>query len=161
MKRLTTSSFRYHLHRAFVAAMLGIAALALFGKAAHAQPCSDPEAVPEAVFFAFDEILGDVFPLTEPECEKVVKTGVSACHAAVADAVHCTQSLFKSGLKARKTACKTLEGEEATACFESAQTQLDAAAQDLEMSAAAADMECDGVFANELADECLGGALPK
>jgi hypothetical protein len=156
MKRFSTVSFRYQLHRAFVAAMLGVAALALLGKAAHAQACGDPEAVPEAVFFSFDELLGELFPLTPEECEKIAKTGVAACHAAVSDSVQCTQSLFKSGRKARKTACGSLESAERAECIASAETVLDAAEADLENSATAADAVCDGELAGALSAECLG-----
>jgi hypothetical protein len=156
MKRFPKAPYLLdRLHRLFVTAMLALAALALLGKAAHAQ-CSDPDDAPAGVYSTFEELLGGRFPLSEAECEKIVKTAVAACHSAVSDAVQCVESLFKSVTKARKTACSPLEGEERTDCNESVATLLESVEEDLALEAQEADAVCDSNFAESLSDDCLG-----
>jgi hypothetical protein len=155
MKRFDASYIRHQLHRLFVASMLAVAALALLGKAAHAQPCSDPDEAPTGVFATFQELVGGRFPLPEAECAKIVKTAVAACHAAVADSLQCAESLFKSVTKARKTACSPLDGEERTDCNETLETFLADVEEDLALEAQEADAVCDANFAESLSSQCL------
>jgi len=64
MKRFPKASYiRDQLHRLFVTAMLALAALALLGKAAHAQACGDLGDVPSVVLDDYVETLGGLFPL--------------------------------------------------------------------------------------------------
>lgn len=78
MKRFPKASYiRDQLHRVFVTAMLALAALALLGKAAHAQPCSDPDEARTGVYATFEA------------------RGHRAA-AAVTDAVQCAAALFES-----------------------------------------------------------------
>jgi hypothetical protein len=155
MKRFDASYIRHQLHRLFVASMLAVAALALLGKAAHAQ-CSDPDDAPVGVYSTFEELVGGRFPLSEAECEKIVKTAVAACHAAVSDAVQCVESLFKSVTKARKTACSPLAGADRTDCNDTLETFLAGVEEDLALEAQDADAICDSDFAESLSDDCLG-----
>jgi len=161
MKRFpNTSTIRYQLQRVFVAAMLAVAVLALLGKAAHAQPCGEIESAPEAVFFMMDELVSGLFPLSDAQCEKIVKTAVAACHDAVADTLRCTLSSLKSASKARKVACSELEPPDRDDCNDTLADFLDDIELDLELEAQDADAVCDNLFADSISDSCLG-ILPK
>ena len=157
MKRFpSASTLRYQLHRVFVTTLLAIAALALLGKAAHAQEsCGVVADQPEAVFDDMIGVLDAYFPIEDVRtCEKVVKAGVAACHKVVSDAEGCLGSLVGSALKAVKSACAPT-ADPAT-CYADAKDSASAAEASLEADAEEAHLVCDNGFAQSLLDACLG-----
>lgn len=116
--------------------------------------CTDPDEVPDLVLAVVLELVGGRFLLPEKECDKIAKTAGAACHSAVASALKCSESLFKSVSKARKTACGVEEGDEQDDCEQSLEDFLTVVLAGIEAEAAAADLACDEGAA-DLAVDCF------
>lgn len=140
--------FRWMAGAVLVAAAMGIAA----GEA-DAQACGDLTGVPEDVYTLYVDQL-DELPLLGPDaCAKLTQGGVAACHKAVASAVRCYQSLYRSTFKAQKIACgATPEPAQCSADYKSA---LDGVLDLIDGIAEPVHAECDGIFASELYFACL------
>jgi len=99
MKRFDASYIRHQLHRLFVASMLAVAALALLGKAAHAQPCVGTlEDTPDEIFDFFrreegagknecNDLFGDFFDSYDSEAEVLHNQMHLVCDGAFEDLV--------------------------------------------------------------------------
>jgi hypothetical protein len=156
MKRFpSATTIRYQLHRLFVTALLAIAAVALLGKAAHAQACGDVGDVPATFLDDYIETLGGLFPLSASECEKITKAAVSACHKAVSGSASCATSQISGARKGAKTGCKA-QGAGEDACNDSLGGVLDGIESLLELEADGAHAECDTSFATQLDSTCRG-----
>jgi hypothetical protein len=157
MKRLpSASTIRYQLHRLFVTVLLAVAALALLGKAAHAQEsCGGVGDQPEAVLDDMVDVLGLYFPIEDVRtCEKIAKAGVAGCHKAVSDTQSCLGSLIKSTRKAVKSACEPTV--DPATCYGEAKGAAEGAEAAIEEDAEDAHLVCDTEFPNSLLGTCLG-----
>ena len=152
MKRFDAAYIRHQLHRLFVASMLAVAALALLGKAAHAQPCGVIDEQPEEVFTLTANELALLFPLPEAECAKITKGAVSACRKAVSDTRSCLDRQLKSFAKSAKIACSVQGDQEA--CDQGFEEEVAAAAASFAEDAALADAGCLDEFAEQIASVC-------
>jgi len=155
MKRFANPRYvRYQLHRLFVTALLAVAALALIGKAAHAQ-CGNFVAVPGDVFSIFSDRLEPFAPIGDTAiCTKIVKAALAACHAAVSDVASCSEGVATSSYKATKAACAS--SPDPKACAAIAKNQLDIDKAGIEDAAAPAHADCEANVEN-LATHCLEG----
>lgn len=142
------------LHRLFVTAMLALAALALLGKAAHAQPCGVIDEQPEEVLTLIAGELEELFPLGEAECAKLTKGAISACQRAVSDTAACLDRQIKSFGKSAKIACGA-QGDGEDACNESFEAELAGATESFAEDAANADAICEDEFAEAFSSVCL------
>jgi hypothetical protein len=150
------SNVRHQVHRLFVTALLGLAVLALLGKAAHAQACGDILEQPESVYETFLNTLAITFPLEDPAaCEKLSKAAISACHKAVSDTASCQTSLTSGVLKGTKPVCSTFKNQ--SGCLDDAKATADGDKADIASQADSADNECDTEFAAAIANACNNG----
>jgi hypothetical protein len=154
MKRFDAAYIRHQLHRLFVASMLAVAALALLGKAAHAQPCGVIDEQPEEVLTLTANELALLFPLPEAECAKLTKGAVSACRKAVSDTLACLDRQLKSFAKSAKIAC-SVQGDMQEACDQNFEEEVAGAAASFAEDAALADAGCLDEFAEQISSVCL------
>ena len=152
MKRIDARTIRYQLHRLFVTALLAVAALALLGKAAHAQPCASLAGVPDDLH---DFYVAQLTPLLLPpdECSKIVKGALAACHKAVASTAGCHDSAHRGAFKAQKIACGV--AMDPAQCAADRKSDLDTTLVGIEDFANLQHAVCEEEFALELYLDCL------
>jgi hypothetical protein len=99
--------------RVLLAAAFSAAALLSAAGEARAQACGQPDDVPQSLFDTYNEAIGGLFPLDEPECEKIAASTLATCHKGVAAEVACWNQVIKGIGKGIKVACKAQGPDEA------------------------------------------------
>lgn len=136
--------------------LLVVGALLLGAGEARAQEaCTIPDEVPEGVYEAFIEVLGEGLPMSEPACDSFTKGWTSACHKAVAAAARCWRGVGKALGKGAKTTCKE-QGPAEELCFDFTAGELDGLAENVELSASEGHAICEQ-GAGEVRNVCLNG----
>ena len=100
-------------NRVLIAAAFCAAALLGAAGEARAQSCGLPDDVPQSLFDAYNDVIGGLFPLDEPECDKIAKDVLATCHKAVATEVACWNHVIKGIGKGAKVGCKAQGPDEA------------------------------------------------
>lgn len=136
--------------------VLVVAALSLGAGQARAQEaCAIPDDVPEAVYDAFIEVLGEGLPLSESACDSFTKGWTSACHKAVAAAARCWGGVGKAVAKGAKTVCKE-QGAGEELCFAVTADELADLKENVELSESQGHVICEEA-GPEVRNTCLLG----
>jgi hypothetical protein len=122
---------------------------------AEAQPCVQPDEVPEEIFELYALVLGGLIPLDAPACVKLRKGAVSTCHKAVSAAVQCFKSPLSSGTKGRKIGCGDLDGDPYDLCVAVWEDFAAGLELDLEEDGESGHALCEGDFAAGIFSLCV------
>jgi hypothetical protein len=127
--------------RVLLAAAFAAALLSAAGEA-RAQACGQPDDVPQSLFDTYNEVIGGLFPLDEPECEKIAKDVLATCHKGVSAEVACWNHVIKGIGKGIKVGCKA-QGPDEAECLLVLGAELGGAELSLEQAALDGHADCE------------------